>query len=632
MSLLDRIIEAVYKVQGGSGAVTDDVVKEAASAVSPQMNLTELVDAVIKERAANGEPTNRLDIYKTQDNLYSYYSNLMRAAVTNNGGNLPPHGDPSRDWVLSKFWKNESILSGAVYSMSAKMSTLSWVMMGNKRLARYYADLYSGAYTLNGAGWGDFISATAQDFYTTDRGAFWLTEREGDSYVGRLREVVHLDALSVGITGNMKYPIMYASTVTGQTEFLRRWEYAHFASMPSPREEMFGNGFCAVSRAYRSARILLGLADYDLEKLNNLPPEGVAAITGLTRDEFLDSLDIWKTARTQNNSLTYPMVLWLLSSVPNTSVGVDFSSFSQLPESFDRKSVVEQYVNILALDFGVDAREFWPVSTSSLGTAAESEIQHMKAKGKGPGEFVAGIERWINRELPEGVEFQFDTQDVGEDQIAASIAKGWVDALMPLYNPGGGGTPPSKTPLAPGLHRPEGGASQSNLTAPEGGGGGVEPLLTKQEMLRLLVDRRVLPNWLVGDNRVIQTDTGITEKEGEDYPIKMVWKAGKLMQEPHPAYTLIRNGGFVYTTLPLAVMRQDDTELFDMPVLVDVKSNIKGVPIPEREALRGPRITQNTVKMELELWANTPELVAYVPTPDEEEYTQVLLSVVDSKS
>ena len=440
----------------------------------------------------------KLDIRNTTKDLafirlYSYIKNL----TTSNDG-IPEYGDSSRDEYLNNFWRQEPILAGAVYSMAAKMTALRWSVTGRKNLATHAAKLLARAmYSINGNDWGGFIASTAQDFYTTDRGVFWETPKAGSKLLGKLQELAHIDSLNCTLTGNSKYPMIYQSQVTGQQLKFRPGEFIHFTSMPSPREKDLGIGFCAVSRAYKAAKLLIGLHDYDAEKLANLPPEGIAAITGLTKDEFRDAIDLWNAKRESKNSLTYPQVLWLIGSQPNSQVSVQFAGFSQIPESFDRNDVITQYVNTLALAFGVDAREFWPVSTSSLGTAAESEIQHMKAKGKGPGEFISIVERRINGELPEGVNFGFDTQDIEEDASAAAVAKAWIDAYMPLTK----------------------------------AGGALEDIISKEDFMRLLADKAVLPDYMVHDDRIAVDDDDVHIKSYHASEVgKYVWNNGILKE------------------------------------------------------------------------------------------------------
>jgi hypothetical protein len=583
---------------------------------------------------------------------------LLRSVAKNE---LPPHGDPTRDGVLAEFWKKEPILAGAVYSMSAKMTALSWTVMGKKSLAKYYANLYSRAANMEGYDWGGFISSSAQDFYTTDRGVFWETPRYGPRISGRLADIGHIDALQCAPTGNSKKPLFYLSEVTGQDRFFRPGEFIRFASLPSPREAHLGIGFCASSRAFRAAKLLMGLHNYDEEKLSNLPPEGVAAVSGLTMDEFQDAIAMWKSQRESTNSLTFPQVMWLIGSQPNSTVSIDFTGFSSMPESFDRSTVIDQYVNTLALVFGVDAREFWPVASSSMGSAAESEIQHMKAKGKGPGEFVSIVERKLNGELPEDVEFAFDTQDIAEDKLAAEIAKIWIEAFLPLVTGGAAGGPKMGAPKTgvpfqpagelpeeqmaeqmkqevlidqpPGQFSPQPGQQPGQPGQPPQPGqplpqqeekdpyeGGI---ITVDEFLRLLADRGVLPNYLVKDKRVVVSDSGIAEKHfSNDENVRIRWKEGVLTQERLPPYTVISEQP---TAQPIQVNIPNDNHYDTLTWLkqtaediLEDNRGIRGKPVPAKEALRGNKVTRAAVESELERWRKHPILSKYVPEIDEQ--------------
>lgn len=520
----------------------------------------------------------KLDIRDTIDDLqFVNYFHLLRAFGAKKD-EIPCYGDHSRDFYLSNVWRQEPILAGAVYSMSAKMTALGWQVTGRRNLALYHAKIFARAAYMGGEDWGGFQAVTTQDFYTTDKGVVWETPRVGSSLVGMLADIGHIDSLQCTLTGNTRRPIHYLSDVTGQQIRYRPGEFIHFSSMTSPREKYLGIGFCATSRALRAAKMLSGLHDYDEEKLSNLPPEGVAAISGLTMQEFQDALTLWRAARKKDDSLTFPQVLWLIGSQPNSEVKVSLQGFSQIPESFERKDVVDQYVNTLALCFGVDAREFWPVSTSTLGTAAESEIQHMKAKGKGPGEYISITERHLNGELPEGVEFAYDTQDIEEDMAAAGVAKGWVDAFFPLT-------------IA---------------------GGAAEGLLSKDEFFRLLADREVIPDWLVKDERISIQDSDVHQQKewSHDDSVCIVWKDGILYQKRLPVYEM-NHAYFMDTDLiPLAdVLEEKEVD--------DSERNIRGQPVPDEEALRGARITRSAVEQELELWRTHPLLQEYAPTVEE---------------
>jgi hypothetical protein len=398
----------------------------------------------------------------------------------------------------------------------------------------------------------------------------------------------------------------------------------------------------------------MGLHDYDAEKLSNLPPEGIASVTGMTMDEFKDAIDMWMAKRKQDSSLTFPQVLWLIGSQPETEVKVSLQGFSQIPESFDRQTVIDQYVSTLALCFGVDSREFWPMGGGALGTASESEIQHLKAKGKGPGEFISIVERHINGELPEDCSYKFDTQDIQEDMIAAQVAKAWIDAYWPLYQgipnpkvaapppfPTGGGGLPSTPGNKPGQIAGNKGAARSPAKptaqsivgkqepgedTPAEPAGGQQPqteqVLTKEQFMRLLADNGVLPDYLVDDTRVMVTDTAIhISKEGhQDDVTSFVWDAGILKErrlppiiintQQYPMAEIVKEFDSVQSALDFL----EDKE----KRIMEIERNIRGTAIPDDEALRGASATAKTISGELARWRSNPILSKYALTEDEE--------------
>lgn len=611
-----------------------------------ESHITAAVDRNIEEKSIPKGHKSKLDVRKTSSNLaYFGLYNYLRTWIGMNKENVPGYDDPSRDLYLARVWKLEPIMAGAVYSMVAKMASLRWAVTGRKESATAAAKLYAGAAHMGGYDWGGFIASTAEDFYTVNRGVFWETPRYGNPLSGSLADIGHIDALACTLTGNTKYPMIYASETTGQIVRFRPGEYVHFASMPSTREEHLGIGLCAVDRALRAIHLLIGLHDYDEEKLSNLPPEGVAAVTGLTMEEFQDALNLWRAQRESDNSLTFPQVLWLIGSQPNTAVDLEFVGFSEIPESFDREAVITHYVSTLALDFGVDAREFWPISSGALGTASESEIQHLKAKGKGPGEFISTTERFINAELDEDTQFGFDTQDIEEDQNAAIVAKAWIDAYYPLY----AGTPAGKSKASPG-GKPNTEMIPSKAEQPEAQGArgvaqpkssalgvapgqmGPEQVIDKDQLLRLLADRGVIPEWMLNDKRVRVDDTSIhLNKEGHPEDIvRIEYDQGVLKQTRLPPIILYSNGnvndvpeaipynafyeeaksnGHVSLDSLYAWMVQKEAEILER--------NIHGKPL-EQADLRNAKVTVDIIKAEMERWRNHPELAAYVPTLEEE--------------
>ena len=532
------------------------------------MSFLEDIDVAIqsyKDNRAQRKHGTRLKVHTTTETTYMpMFSHIM--SLARGTDEIPTRNTYEYILWLDELWKKEPILAGAVYSMAAKMQSMTWKVEGGRNNTGYISRMLARARYLSGDGWTGFIGSSAIDFYTQDNGVWLDVAREGNSQWGRISDLATIDTRCCMLTGNSTLPMYYRSTITDDQHFYKPGEFIHFASMPLPEESSLGIGLCAVSRAARAAKLLMALHSYDAEKLSNLPPEGIATVTGLTDREFRQALQMWANERKKNNSLTFPQVLWLIGNNPGANVAVDIKSFASIPESFDRQTVVAQYVNTLALDFGVDTREFWAISTGALGTASEAEVQHQKARGKGGGEFITMVEQHLNRELPEDVIFVFDTQDIEEDAVAATVAQAWVQAYI-------------------------------NLAFPPGLG---EPVIDGDTLKRLLADKGVLPEWAVGSQRVAITSTQIHKEDLEDI-IRIIYRAGSLKD----SYVLRLAPEIKRDVIAVPV------DVIAIPATIDI--GIKGKPIADTEVDRGVNITAKTVDGVYGWWGEIPELKGYVP-------------------
>lgn len=346
-------------------------------------------------------------------------------SVANFSDGLANWGDARRDSQLRDLWKSDSILAGAMSSMTQKMISLGWTVSGSRNRARRLSRVL---FTANdGRGYSDFISKFTQDFLSCDRGAFIeLGQDDLDNVAG----IWNIDALDMVPRRNPDFPFWYLGGTESPTKVAWR-DAVNVMSMPSPSDHGVQSGFCAISRAARAARLLIALYKYDADKLSNMPPQGLALISGMTERQVLDALKKYKMSLEQREQQLYPGVLWLASMTGN--LDAKLVPFATLPDSFSRQEVIQIYVYTLALDFGVDAREFWPAAIAGA-TRADALVQAMKAKGKGPGELISVTERAINSRIaPEGTVFRFDFQDDEEDSLKAELDLNRAKVITELY-------------------------------------------------------------------------------------------------------------------------------------------------------------------------------------------------------
>lgn len=385
---------------------------------------------------------------------------------------VPRWGSNGRAAKLRGLIQDEPILGGAVASLGMKVQALDWTITGGKgRVATFHPLL---AEAQDGEGWDALLDAWLQDYLVVDLGGVIELARAGR--LGPVAGLYHVDASRLTLTSSVTEPLHYwpAGSKNKAIPFAPT-DFARIVDMRSPDEEKRGLGYSAVSRALKAAKLLTALYQYEEEQLSDLPPQGIVSITGMTMPEVISAMDLYEAKRAAKEQLTFKGVLWLAAQANSLQqVDVKLTPFSTLPAHWDRKEIVTQYIYILALVFGVDPREFWPVSGGSLGTGKEAEVQAQKAKGKGFGRILTLIERAINwHVLPAGLEFSFVQQDAEDALQQATVHARLIENARRLWEPNAG--------LGHGL-------------------------IGTEEARRLLYEQQVLPEWLqVGAQDWIET-------------------------------------------------------------------------------------------------------------------------------
>lgn len=352
---------------------------------------------------------------------------------------VPAWWSERREQYLADFWKKpgNDILQGAISSMVKKFKSMQWVLEGPERVANRYQPVI--AESEFGKGWSTLLTKTLTDYFTHDKGAFWELIGEGDPsgpLQGQVLGVAHLDSSLCQLTGDITYPVLFNNVKTGLSHKLHTTRVVHLVDMESPNEALNGVGWCAVSRVLASSSVLLKLARYKNEKLSDLPPAGMLLLNNIMPAQWEDTNARYKRERRRLGQELWTNMLVLMGLDPAQPVTAEFLSFATLPDAFNELEATNIYVNIVALAFGIDVREFWPMSQGSLGTGKESEIQAQKAKGKGVGDIISTLERAINwKVLPPAVTFRFDFQDSEEDRLAAEINKEKINSIMSMWQP-----------------------------------------------------------------------------------------------------------------------------------------------------------------------------------------------------
>lgn len=331
-----------------------------------------------------------------------------------------------RDRQLRAFIPQENLLNSALYTVSARNAALSWKITGDEAPAEAAQEMLNNANA--GAGFEDFVMRLSIDYYSCDSGAFVEFVRERPSETAAVIGLNNLDSIRCYPTGDPEYPVIYEDT-HGKFHRMPWYTVAQLVEMPTAMSpQNFGAyyrmGYSAVTRALRAAQIMRSLSTYNDEKIGGRFMRTVHLISGVDDRMVQDSI-----TRAQVNAdaagLTHYIQPMMISGIdPRAAVGHEAIDLASLPDGFDQKEMVEQYILALSMALGTDYQEFAPLPGGGLGTATQSETLHAKARGRGPGLFQKAMVRLFNQlgALPKGIQFEYDEPDLDADQQHAQIA------------------------------------------------------------------------------------------------------------------------------------------------------------------------------------------------------------------
>lgn len=345
------------------------------------------------------------------------------------GEYIPSWWSTARDKELRRFWKKSDHLSGAIYAMESKMTAIPCKVVARDPSIHEHvqqADFMTEV-VLRGAefgrGWANFFAPFVEDMLTQDNGAFGEILGAGPKtgpIVGAPFSVAHLDSARCQRTGNIEYPVIYRDE--NNDSYKLHYSRVMFTSqMASPIREMYGVGFCAVSRAINVTQTLIDILIYKQEKLGSRPMrELIITQGGLAPEDLAGAFQL--AARSMDNqglSRYAKIVLAGLAALPDAAV--QRIPLSELPDGFDEETSITLGMAAIALALGVDARELFP-AMSAGATRADALLAHIKQRGKGPGQIIQTTELLFDAKfLPPHLAFQFDFQDDEQDRQQAEI-------------------------------------------------------------------------------------------------------------------------------------------------------------------------------------------------------------------
>ena len=338
----------------------------------------------------------------------------------------------TRDRWLSEAWMKEPHLAGVINSVTAIDRNRDWSLTGGRNVVNRYNNILRGAE--DGEGWRYFAGRAALSFYTSDLGA--VTEIGRDGPDGPARAFFNVDPTKCMLTGNAATPLSYTPH-NGKEQLWNPADYFRTTPLPSIREEFRGLGFCAVSRAWQLVSLLLAVHEHDMEKLGARAPKGLLLLQNIGEQQWTDAMAA-REANLSKLEREYYGGVAILAQEGVDQIDAKLIALSQLPDGYDIRTVTELMMIGMALCFGYDPIEFWPINQGALGRGRESEIQHMKATGKGGIEFIRSFQDRLQRELPPTLLFEFEQRDVSGELSDAQVQKAWADVFAVYYGNGTG--------------------------------------------------------------------------------------------------------------------------------------------------------------------------------------------------
>ena len=331
-----------------------------------------------------------------------------------------------RDRWLQELARQESMMAAAIYALKTRGQTLKYKINGDDIPKKRSEEL------LQNPGLGDsyesLVGKMIDDVYTSNNGVFVERIAGGDprSPIGD-REILgfaHIDSRQCWRTFDPMFPVIYTNPQTGERHALHRDRVIMAADNVQPNELARGAGFCAVDRTLQWVKIIRDSVTYREEKVAGRFTRAIGWAEGLTKEQLRKALNQVEVDDENSDLVVYKKIPFVTAPVNMAGaagqVKLNLLDLASIPDGFVFKDDVTLYAYVLSFCFGVDAREFWPM-TSSGATRGDATVQHIKSQGKGIGFLIQLLESIFRQCLPRGVTFEYDYTDDEQDKLVAEL-------------------------------------------------------------------------------------------------------------------------------------------------------------------------------------------------------------------
>lgn len=332
-----------------------------------------------------------------------------------------------RDRQLREFVLAESFLSSAMATVVARNMAFSWKLDGPESTIARVQDVLLSAN--QGKGWENFVAKLSLDLYGQDKAAFIELVREEDSPRAPVIGINSLDAAQCWHTRNTDWPVLYQN-IKGRWIPLRWYQVIPLAEMPASSERLPGLQISAMTRVLRMAQIMRNIAVYYDEKTGGRSPRSVHILHNVSAQAVQDVIAKKQIIADSQGLMRYLEPVFAETFDPQQKPEVVTLDIANIPDGFKIEEMNKWYLTAIAMGFLEDYQTFAPLPGGNLGTSAQSQVLHAKARGKGPGLFMKLMSHAFNFQgiTPRNVTFSWDEQDLEADEMQATLVKTRAEA------------------------------------------------------------------------------------------------------------------------------------------------------------------------------------------------------------
>ena len=354
------------------------------------------------------------------------------------GGDLiSPWWSKQRDKDLRRFVKGSDHLSGAFFTLQAKLTSIPvWVEARDKSVARdvQMAEEFTRILVDEsefGRGWVVAFGKFLEDVWTCDNGGFFEIIGPGPKdgpLTGPPTGLAHLDSWRCTRTSSTEYPVVYYDR-DGSRYKLHYTRVAEFSQYASAIDDMNGVGLSWASRAINTAQNLIDIGRYKQEKLGSRPMRGILIGKGVPNGLIANALGIASAGMDAKGLSRFAQIPLIDELDPESSI--ELLDLASLPDGYDEQTATTLGMYSIALAGGVPPRWLWP-ATAAGATKSDAMFQHYAGASGAAGQLLrqvqimlGGSERSMvhttGKLLPPQLKLIFDFQDDVLDQLQADI-------------------------------------------------------------------------------------------------------------------------------------------------------------------------------------------------------------------